>query len=468
MVNKLSLKIGMLFFFVILIIEGLLYFILYMNLASERIEEIINNLLARGNTHSEVLEDNFEATTLEHVGLMESASEFVVIITDEAGKILVHSDPVQSEMTEVIERTNYDSIPSEGVVIEDRWKDRQFIATDSPITINKEHRGHVFMFAHTNQVKRVLDHLSNQFLFIGIITVVLTIITIFILSRFITLPLMKIKRATEQLSEGNHFIGLHTERRDELGELAQAITSLSNDLDRLKNERNEFLASISHELRTPLTYMKGYADIVYSQALTDADLKEYISIIREETENLSILIKHLFELAKMDQHSFPIRREKVFLKQLVTSIVDFITPVLEKKDVALFVRCPNHISCYIDPNCFQQVLLNILDNANKYSVKGGEIKLEVKDSDRYIEIIVRDQGEGIPKTDLPYVFDRLYRVEKSRSRKNGGSGLGLAIAKEIVEAHDGIIQIYSEQDVGTKVIIKVPKGEVIEECTFNR
>ncbi|UOQ83960.1 sensor histidine kinase [Gracilibacillus salinarum] len=458
MFNKLSFKIGLLFFVFILVIESFLFLILYTNLANDRIEEVMDNLLARGNTHSDVLEDNFESPTLEHVGLMESASDYVVIITDATGNILINSDPIEEEMLDVMEHTDYEDMPNGGEIVEDRWTEKEYIVTDSPINIDGAHQGHVFMFAHTNTVKRIVDQLSDQFFVTGIITVLLTIITIFILSRFITLPLIKIKEATEHLSEGRNRIELSKERKDELGELANSITKLSQDLDRLRNERNEFLASISHELRTPLTYIKGYADIISRPDITDLDREEYIGIIREETEQLNVLIKNLFELAQMDQNQFDIKREKVVLGELIQSLADRIRPAYSEKNISFLVNCPNDTVAYVDSKRFQQVLLNILDNARKHSHAGSQVKLEVSETNQYVKISIIDNGEGIPKKDLPKIFDRLYRVEKSRSRKSGGTGLGLAIAKEIIESHGGSIEVQSELEKGTSVIIWLRRG----------
>src|SRR5699024_1194423 len=140
--NKLSFKIGLLFFIFILIIESILFFVLYTNLANDRIEEVMDSLLARGNIHRDVLEDHFDRSTVKHVGNMESSSEFIDVITDEAGDIIISSDPVQNQMIEIVDHTNDDSVPSEGTVVEDRWNEERYIATDSPITINGEHKGH--------------------------------------------------------------------------------------------------------------------------------------------------------------------------------------------------------------------------------------------------------------------------------------------------------------------------------------
>lgn len=457
--NKLSFKIGLLFFVFILLIESFLFFILYTNLANDRIDEVMNSLLARGNTHRDVLEDHFDRPTLEHVGIMESASEFIVVITDEKGDVIISSDPVEDEMMEVVDHTNNDEIPTEGKVVEDRWEEGKYVATDSPITINGEHKGHVFMFAHTSYVKKTVDQLSNQFLMTSVITVLLTIVTIFILSRLIAQPLTQMKQATEQLSKGKHDVELHTDRKDELGELANSITKLSKDLKELKLARNEFLASVSHELRTPLTYIKGYAHIINRSDTSKEDIAKYVAIIEEETEQLTSLINNLFQLVKIDENKFVIHRERIILCELLTQIAERIRPALAVKQITLRVDCHRDIVAFVDPERFQQVMMNVLDNAQKHSFKETEIVIDVKQTTTQTVMQITDEGEGIPENDVPYIFDRLYRVEKSRSRVSGGSGLGLSITQEIVESHGGTIEINSEINKSTTVLITLPTGD---------
>lgn len=455
--NRLSFKIGLLFFVFILIIESFLFFILYTNLANERIEEVMNSLLARGNTHRDVLEDYYDSSTLEHVGIMESASEFIVVITDEQGEVIISSDPVDKEIMKVITYADTGSIPTEGQVIADRWTEEEYIATDSPITIDQDHRGHVFMFVHTDYVKKIVDQLSRQFIITGIITILLTILTIFILSRFIAHPLIKMKEATEQLSKGKHDVILHTGRKDELGELANSITQLAKELKELKAARNEFLASISHELRTPLTYIKGYADIINRGNITDEELKQYVAILRDETEQLNNLIKGLFQLAQIDQHNFVINREQIDLCELIQLTTEWLRPALMKKELTLQVYCENRTIAHIDPERMKQVLINVLDNAQKHAYQGTEIIIDVQTTVDEVTVEITDEGEGIPEKDLPFILDRLYRVEKSRSRKSGGSGLGLAITKEIIESHGGTIDIQSTLGEGTSIIMTLKR-----------
>src|SRR5699024_8691714 len=456
MFNRLSFKISFLFFIFILCIESLLFFVLYTNLANDRIDEVMGSLLARGNTHRDVLGEHFDQTTLNHVGIMESASEFTVVITDEKNDIINSSDPVDDSMKDIVEHTHKDKIPKEGKIVENRWDKGKYIATNSPITIEGQHKGHVFMFADTNYVKKTIDQLSTQFLVVSVLTVVLTIITIFVLSKVITQPLIKMKEATEQLSEGNHHVNLHTVRKDELGELANSITTLSKDLSELKMARNEFLASVSHELRTPLTYIKGYADIINRRGINREEIEEYTKIIKEETVQLTSLVQNLFQLAKIDQNQFRINREYIRLCDFFKKIAEHKRPLLAEKQITLHISCPPDIVAFMDPERFQQVFMNIIDNAQKHSDEGTQILIDVRQTAQYIIMTTTDEGMGIPAQDIPYIFDRLYRVEKSRSRRSGGSGLGMAITKEIVESHGGSIEVHSKSENGTAVIIKLP------------
>ncbi|WP_271396371.1 sensor histidine kinase [Salinicoccus roseus] len=463
MLNQLSLKIGLLFFVVIITVEIILFSILYTNLVNDRVDEVMRDLLARGNTHRDVLEENYTSSTLNHVAIMESESDFIVVITDRNGEVVTSSNPMEPKMAAVIEHTDNDQVPDEGVILESDWADEKYVATDSPIIMEGTHSGHVFMFVDSNHIKEIISSLTRQFLFTGLVTVILTIITVIVLSKVITQPLVRMKKATEALSRGNHEVELSTSRKDELGELATAITRLSKDLKRLKNERNEFLSNVSHELRTPLTYLKGYTDIINRETTSEEDRTRYTKIIQEETEHLAGLIKTLFELAKIDQNEFAIKKEKVEFDALIQKIVERIYPAIEEREIEFSYSCPSNVVISIDPERIQQVLLNILDNAIKYTPRGNHVRLEVVQTKHEVLTVISDTGDGIAEEDMPYIFERLYRAEKSRSRSKGGSGLGLTIAKEIVELHNGRMEVESELGEGTVFNISLPKEDAYEK-----
>lgn len=218
------------------------------------------------------------------------------------------------------------------------------------------------------------------------------------------------------------------------------------------------MASISHELRTPLTYIKGYADIVKKRDLNEEDRKKYITIISDEANRLSVLIKELFDLAKMDQNSFDIQKERIMLNEFIDKLEQKLAPAFHDKKRNINFECEANLFLVADPLRLEQVLFNLLDNARKYSSEGSNIKLKAWKSKNSIHITVEDNGKGIPEKDIPYIFNRFYRVDKSRTRSLGGTGLGLAIVQELIHAHEGEILVNSIEGRGTSFEL-IFKGE---------
>jgi signal transduction histidine kinase len=455
--RKISFKLGLLFFVFVLGIETVLFASLYVTLVNFRINEEFEQLLARGNSHRDVLEKNYDPSTLEHVTMMESEAETDVVITNDKGKILYFSDHILPFAKRVIKKANK-NIPYGGMIVQKNWQKESHISTVSPIRIDGKIKGYVYMFQNTDSIQNMIYKLKHHFLMVGIFSVFLTIITIAFLSRVITIPLIRMKEATEKLSKGDFSVRLQIKGEDELAELGKAIQTLARDLEYLKKERNEFLASISHELRTPLTYVKGYADIARRPNMEEEERNRYLSIIYEEAEHMQKMVKDLFELAKMDQHSFQIHKEPTNLCSFLKKLYDKMHPAFQAKKMSLVYQCEKNITVHIDQKRFEQVMMNLLDNALKYSDQGSTVSIDVRTEKNNIVMIVSDEGRGIPEEDLPHIFERFYRVDKSRSRTSGGTGLGLAIVKEIVEAHGGSIYAASEYGKGTNMIITLPEG----------
>lgn len=455
--KKISFKLGMLFFVFVLGVEIILFVSLYITLVNSRIEEEFDHLLARGNNHRDVLEKNFDQSTLEHVTMMESEAETDVVITNEKGHILYYSDHILPFAKKMVNKTGK-TIPDDGMIVQKNWQKESHITTVSPIRINGKIKGYVYMFQNTDSIQKMIYKLKHHFVIVGILSVFLTIITIAILSKVITNPLIRMKKATEKLSKGDFSVRLQVKGEDELAELGKAIETLARDLEYLKKERKEFLASISHELRTPLTYVKGYADIARRPNIKKEERNRYLSIIYEEAENMEKLVKDLFELAKIDQHSFQIHKEPVNLCAFFKKLRDKMLPAFQAKKMSLIYQCEKNMTVHIDQKRFEQVMMNLLDNALKYSDQGSAVSIQARTEKNNIVMMISDEGTGIPEEDLHHIFERFYRVDKSRSRTSGGTGLGLAIVKEIVEAHGGAVYAASEYGKGTNIVIMLPEG----------
>ncbi|WP_442596126.1 ATP-binding protein [Neobacillus sp. D3-1R] len=445
---KLSVKLGIIFFLIIFGLESFMFFFLHSALVDNRVEEELNGLLARGNSHRSVLEMNFDKTTISHITLMESEADTDVVITD-SDLNFIGSSNQSIHFSKYIQSKTHD-IPRHGKVIENNWRKTPFIATVSPIEIDKQVVGYVYMFQDTASVQSLIKHLNEHFLLAGFISIALTFFIIIVLSKALTKPLLEMKEATSQISNGNYTVSLPKVANDELGDLANSIQLLAQKLNYLTKERNDFLASISHELRTPLTYIKGYTDIVHKRNLPREEQEKYLEIIIEETTRLSVLIKELFVLAKFDQNTFVIQKQQIDLHEFLNNIEQKLSPAFKEKDRVLDVFCPENLFLMADPARLEQIFLNLLDNAMKYSSSGDKTVLRVIRKGTNCHISISDTGKGIPEKDIPHIFDRFYRVDKSRTRTLGGSGLGLAIVRELIHAHGGTIEVKSKENIGTQ------------------
>jgi two-component system, OmpR family, sensor histidine kinase ArlS len=452
--NKISVKIGVLFFIAIFILEGISMVFLHNNIIHSRVHEELTSLQTRGNNHREILEASFHDETIRHIAIMEAQTDTQVILTKPDGTIYMSSNKVTDEMKKIM-NIKPKSVPHEGLILEDDWKNEAYIASISPVIVDNKINGYVYMFQNTKKIKDLISGLNQHFLIAGLLSLLFMIIIIIFLTRFVTHPLIQMSEATKRISKGDFSVSLPNVSKDEIGELGESIKVLASDLEILKKERNEFLASISHELRTPLTYIKGYADIARRQGTNNEDRDKYLGIIFEETGKLSKLVKELFNLAKMDENTFSIEKEEVHLLPYFQTIIEKVSPAFLEYQIEIVLECPDHLYAKIDPMRFEQVILNLLDNARKYSEPQTKIDVVVKRTDGAIHMIVHDEGKGIPEEDLPRIFERFYRVDKSRTRALGGTGLGLSIVKQLVEAHGGTIEVSSSRNIGTtfKIIL---------------
>lgn len=447
---KISIKLGLWFSLCILLIEIVSMTFLHRNLVHSRVHQEYDSLLEKGNSQRDILEINSDPHTLSHISLMGSHSDTKVVVTNTRGEIILTTVKINSNIKDIlnipISNTN---LPSNGKIIQDDWKEEQYISTVTAFNKDGKNFGYVYMFKNTYDVQKLISQLNKHILIASVLVLFTILVFIFFLSKALTKPLITMKEATKKLSKGDFSVTLPKPSNDELGELSHSIQTLANDLNYLKKERNEFLASISHELRTPLTYINGYADIARRKGLDEKDRVQYLEIIKEESQRVSSLIKELFDLANLDQNTFSINKEKVFLNVFLQSIYERVLPAFNNKGIQLELDCPKNILFNLDPNRFEQVIINLLDNSLKYSKESTTTILRAVEENGLIQITINDQGMGIPQEDLQYIFDRLYRVDKSRSRATGGFGLGLAIVKQLVEAHGGEITVESQVGEGT-------------------
>ncbi|KAA0965307.1 HAMP domain-containing histidine kinase [Sporosarcina sp. ANT_H38] len=452
--NKVSIKLAAYFFVSVLIMETILMFYLHQNIIHTRVEEEYARLLASGSNHRDVLEDNYSNMTLTHIALMETDGEREVVITDREGII------ASSSNEKIAAIKQYNSILKDFDLVEDRilasdWKESPYIISAHPYKVDSNYAGYVVMFQSTRSIEQLVSKLNLHFGLAGGASVIVLFIIYAILSKFLTRPLIRMKEATEKLSKGEFDVSLPFVGNDELGELSGSIQKLASDLERLKSERNEFLASIAHELSTPLTYLIGYSKVAMRQELDDKERRHYLAIIAEESNRMKDLVKNLLELAKMDETTFTVSKKSFWVRPFFEDLHRLVGPSYKLKKLQLDLLCDEDFQIHADPVRLEQIVLNLLDNASKYSKEDTTVTLEVIKKEEQTVISVTDVGIGIPPEDIEFIFEKLYRVEKSRSRTSGGSGIGLAIVKELVEAHGGNIEVASSLGKGSTFTITI-------------
>ncbi len=246
--------------------------------------------------------------------------------------------------------------------------------------------------------------------------------------------------------------------RDELGRLATTINDLLSRLESAFNEQQRFVADASHELRTPLAVLRGETEVALAKQRTADEYQESLSLIQEEAERLSRIVEDLFILARQPIDApATLIRERVSLNDAIKDCARAAQVLATRKGVRLTTENNSAlINLTGDKELITRMILNLLDNAVKYTPAGGEISLALTRQNGNAEIVVRDTGIGIPEADRPRIFDRFYRVDKARSRALGGAGLGLSIVRWIVEVHGGEIHIDSSPGRGSTFTVDLP------------
>ena len=234
-------------------------------------------------------------------------------------------------------------------------------------------------------------------------------------------------------------------------------------LQELHERQVDFVANASHELATPLTAIKGFAETLLDGELADKELSEkFLTIIHSEAERMQRLVSDLLQLAKLDSSEYRrhVHLEPILLNPFINIVVRELSPHWQRKEISLSMEDSSvPLIVLANPDWLKQVLLNLLDNAIKYTAVGGTVTLRSQSSEGLAQISITDTGIGIPASDLPLIFDRFYRVDKARSRSAGGTGLGLAIVKFIVEALGGHIWVESKVNSGTTFTFTLPLTE---------
>jgi signal transduction histidine kinase len=266
--------------------------------------------------------------------------------------------------------------------------------------------------------------------------VVLAVVLSFVMMRKVLAPLTRMTLISREIAAGNFAVRVPTATEDEVGQLAHAFNRMAESLEKIQNLRRNLMIDVAHELRTPLTNIRGYLEALNDGVLPPSP--ETFSMLQDETLRLVQLTEDVLQLARADAARGDLHREPIDLRAEINTALEPFSRAFTQKSIRVNIRAPEGpVTVPADQRRIARVLRNLTDNAARYTPQNSALDISIETGLEHVRVGYTNNGGELAPGDLPYIFERFYRGEKSRSRQHGGAGIGLAIVKELVEAHGG-------------------------------
>ncbi|WNR43111.1 HAMP domain-containing sensor histidine kinase [Paenibacillus roseipurpureus] len=432
-----------------------LFFVIYYFYSQYEIEEEIESLQQTAN---EIISHNSSMDLLQ----MENNPLLNAYLPNHT--LIRTIDPSSAVRNQVSNSNEFAAFPPQFMntpqAYLDRFQDEAIIIVRSPITSGTEIVGTLEIISEPRELEQSLYHLIMITCLVALGAIFISISGSLLLARLLFSPLSRMITIMKEIETSMEIrkLPMNRKSKDELYHLADTFNHMMERIQMSMRKQRQFISDASHEFKTSLTIIEGYTSLLQRWGYEKIDLcTEAIAAVHAESIRMKHITYQLLELAELD-HESKLSLSVFDLVSLCRETIQLLQP-LSTKEIRLFTPSPI-LEIEADRLQIHQLLLIPLDNALKYAKQRIDVHLESHPSHLYIRIL--DDGIGIPSDELPFIFERFYRVDRSRSRQTGGSGLGLAIAKSIVELHQGTIQMKSERNQGTEVIIALPRKK-----TFN-
>ncbi len=317
--------------------------------------------------------------------------------------------------------------------------------------------GVLVYISNTKEIYESLREVQvRTLLWLVLVAAAAMILSMFVV-RMITVPIRELNEGIAKMTAGDLSARVRVKGRSEFAQLATAFNSMSERIERLDKSRNQFVSNASHELKTPLSTMKILIEtLMYQEPLDPGMTKEFLGDCNAEIDRLNHIVSDLLTLVSMDSGASQLNRQEMRLRELVVEQTRRLSPLARENGIELECVAKDPVEVYADGIKLAQVIYNVIDNAIKYTPRGGSVRVELSRQGRTACVRIADTGIGIPAEDLPHIFERFYRVDKARSRATGGTGLGLSICKQIMQLHEGDITVKSTEGQGTTFTIEMP------------
>lgn len=466
-------------FLVVLTVLGSSLFILVNNyIAGERTELLKNNTSSLSNTVENViildemnreysLEKELICETISTVSQSIDADVFVcdldgniILCRERAGSLPFSGSMLACSKHDSLKMNGniIDAVISEGEIVETTHiLGYQYFVVGKPVKSNNQVIGAVFALANTGVQSLVLEFL-RIFIISAFFCLILAFICIYYLTKRMVTPLQQMSAAAKQFAAGDFSYRVKITGKDELADLGTAFNDMADALDTLEGSRRSFVSNVSHELKTPMTSIAGFIDGILDGTIPKDKQDYYLEIVSTEVRRLSRLVVSMLNMSKIESGDLEIKPSRYDISEQIIHILLTFEQKIESKHIDIR-GLDNLKPVYIvaDPDMIYQAIYNLFDNAVKFTNDGGYIEVSINERNTDIEISIRNSGDGIKQEELSHIFERFYKVDKSRSLDSKGAGLGLYIVKLMIEMHGGRIIARSDSTETAEFTFNLPK-----------
>lgn len=336
------------------------------------------------------------------------------------------------------------------------------ISLSYPLVSANQQVGIIRLTSSMDKVDKRISYDTFWYVIFGILVSLAALIVSFFAASSFVKPINDLIEVSEKLASGDYTAKAYIRGNNEITELANTLNSLSENIIIREDIKNDFISSVSHELRTPLTSIKGWAITLQAQEMQKNEdmLNQGLKIIEDEGDRLSMMVEDLLDFSRLSSSSFKYDKEKLDMVELSKQVHTQLYPRTQSQNIEFnFITVYKEIPVFADKNRMKEVLINIIDNAIKFTSENGQIDLIIDQEDGNVLITIKDNGEGIKEDEIAFVASKFYKGSSSKSQ----TGLGLSICEEIAKAHGGKLVIKSKYGVGTSVTVQIPRFEDEED-----
>ena len=415
-----------------------------------------SNLLVNQITKIYQEEDRYwNLISIENVGVSAMERGFLIKVSDSSDHVLWNAWTFnRGYCTDMLAQMEY-NMKKQNASFQGGYEETRYLLFSENKSFGSLTIGYYGPYFFDDNDVKYVKALKELLLGAGLFALLLSLFLGFYISVKLSRPLIAINENAQKIMQGNYGSRVACPSTTlEICELAETINALSEALDTQEELRKRLTSDIAHELRTPITTLQSHLELMIEE-IWQPD-KERLDGLLKETSRLSTLVSDLSKIAQLEREQLIISLEELDLYELAQEVIEAVKSEYFKKEVDLVIEGES-VLMMGDALKLKQVLINLLNNALKYTLKGGQVKVEVYAHESDVDLTVTDTGIGIPTKDIPHIFERFYRVDESRARQSGGTGIGLSIVKSIVNAHGGHIEVSSVEKEGTVFKVKFLK-----------